>query len=721
MYRQKANLSVVSLCILCCLFNAASFGQTPLTAEKSATTAVPDLELPKLNRHPMIACTSEELARLKAAYAGRGREHEVVARIVGAAKGQLGRPVVFPPRGGQHNQWYQCDKCQISLKTIDATHHECPRCKTIYSGAPYDDVLFARVHNRNLRAMSDATWAYAITGGERYAEFAAHVLLGYASRYKKYPYHDSGAKVGKQAGKSGGHLFEQTLNEAAVLAEGIAPAYDLIHGSNALSAADHRLIREGLLRPMLENMAKHKTGKSNWQTWHNAAMLWGGAVLGDGSWVRRAIDDPANGFLFQMRTCVSDEGMWYENSWGYHFYTLSAMVKIVEGARRLGIDLWRDPALKKMFTLPVEYAMPDGSLPRFGDDVRTTVSQAARMLEFAYHSYRDPMMLPFLPSQPNWESVMLGRTVAAPPQPGLQASKLFPSAGHAVLRSDGEKGLAAAFTFGPYGGFHGHLDKLSFVLFAYGRELGVDPGRAKSQAYRLPIHTLWYKATLGHNAVLVDGQSQKPATGKLASFATHGPYTAVVAHCDEAYPRVDHRRLLCLTPGYLLVFDDLAAETPRRFDWLYHNRGHEAQCDAVGSQEPTSELTPGWEYVQNVRYGKSDGPVRVRFPDGALTTYLLMAAGTGTEVRTGDGVGDSLLDRVALVDVRRRGTRAQFAAVLEPVTDRPPQVVSIQSKRALDAVIMTVRRGDSVDQVTLTTTGEVAVSVEGQTVLTGKP
>ena len=171
--------------------------------------------------------------------------------------------------------------------------------------------------------------------------------MGYASRYKTYPYHDSGAKIGKQASKSGGHLFEQTLNEASALAEEIAPAYDLIHGSKSLSAEDHREIREGLLRPMLENIAKHKTGKSNWQTWHNAAMIWGGAVLGDVAWVRTAIEDPANGFLFQMRASVSEDGMWFENSWGYHFYTLGAMVKIVEGARRLGIDLWRHPAAEE--------------------------------------------------------------------------------------------------------------------------------------------------------------------------------------------------------------------------------------------------------------------------------------------------------------------------------------------------------------------------------------
>jgi len=91
---------------------------------------------------------------------------------------------------------------------------------------------------------------------------------------------------------------------------------------------------------------------------------------------------------------------------------------------------------------------------------------------------------------------------------------VFEDAGHAILRTRGPAQLTAALTFGPYGGFHGHYDKLSFVFFGFGRELAVDPGRARSQAYRLPIHRNWYKATIAHNAVLVDGKSQKHCPGR---------------------------------------------------------------------------------------------------------------------------------------------------------------------------------------------------------------
>ena len=202
--------------------------------------------------HPAVAATPAELARLQAALASPGPERAAVSRLVEQADRALQDPITFPPRGGQHNQWYQCEACQMGLKTIDATHHECPKCGKVYSGPPYDDVLFGRVHGRNLGAMGNAAWAYALTGDEKYAALARTVLLGYAERYRQYPYHDS--RLGT-AMKSGGHLAEQTLNESAMMAQQIAPAYDLVYSSPSLSAEDHRRIREGLIVPMLENMA----------------------------------------------------------------------------------------------------------------------------------------------------------------------------------------------------------------------------------------------------------------------------------------------------------------------------------------------------------------------------------------------------------------------------------------------------------------------------------
>jgi Heparinase II/III-like protein/Alginate lyase len=684
-----------------CLTVVVTLACSARAGEASATKVVwPD------GGHPFLACTPGELGRLRQAYRTAGAGQDIVAARVREARRFVNDPIEFPPRGGQHNQWYQCDQCETGLRTIDATHHQCPRCGKVYSGPPYDDVIFSRQHGRNLQQMLTAAWAYAISEDRRFAAYVARVLVGYAQRYEQYPYHSASLDP---KSRSGGHLFEQTLNEAADLATEIGPAYDLIHDSGVLSAADHRTIREGLLLPMLRNIDKNKTGKNNWQTWHDAGLVWGGALIGDPAWVQKAIDDPQNGFLYQMKVSVSQEGMWYENSWGYHFYTLGALVNLAETGRRLGLDLWSHERLHKMFTLPVSYTMADGMLPRFGDDVGSSVRRVGRLFEPAYQAYRDPQILALLSDRASFESLLLDRTEPPAAKPLAAESMVFPDAGHAILRSKGEAGLTAALTFGPYGGFHGHLDKLSFVLFGFAKELGVDPGRARSQAYRLAIHSLWYKATVSHNTVLVDGQSQKPAAGKLLWFEPGSAYSAVAASCEEAYPDVKHTRWLVLTGTYLLVIDRLQAQAEHQFTWLYHNRGTQVVCAAA--QDPTSlaGIVPGGEYIHQAQRGTTDGVIRARF-DGTVATYLTMAAHEGTVVTVGNGVGGSVEDRVPMIMIGRQGREACFAAVLEPAPiGGAAHVSDIRLTTTAETLALAVEGPRGTDHLTIQPDGGLAV------------
>lgn len=674
----------LGLLLLAAVASAAETPATTPTPEKVWT--LPPMKLPDPLKHPCIAATPEELDRLKAALKkGSGDAYASVMERITAAQKAATQPLEFPVRGGQHNQWYQCDKCQIALNTVDSTHHRCPKCNTIYTGAPYDDVIFSQVHQANLSNMTQCAWAWALTGDTASADFATRVLLGYAERYEAYPYHDN--SVGKQPGASGGHLMEQTLNEAMMLSQQIAVSYDLMY--DRLSADDRNKIETGLILPMLKNIDKNKMTKSNWQTWHNAAMVAGGAVIGDATWVEKALSQKDNGFVRQMEISVTGDGMWFENSWGYHFYTLMAMVLITEDARRLGIDLWSHPRLKKMFTLAVQYTMADGTLPRFGDDVSSSAKGNPNLMEPAYAAYKDPALLALLSEKPTWHSTLAGREPAAKPavdpkavaelvpRPAQAASAVIKDAGHAILRTAGPAGLSGAFTFGPFGGFHGHFDKLSFVFYGFGEELGVDPGRAKSQAYRLPIHTHWYKNTLGHNAVVVGGKPQIGVEGKLDLFTANEQFAAVRASCDKAYPGVAQTRLLVMTPEYLLVFDTNGTENTlngapvanhARFDWIYHGKGKTAECDLARAASKLPDNTDGAEYIQNVKTGTPETPdqaVQARIVGEKITTWLTFDAQPDTTVYTGDGPFSNIDERVPLVIVERpTGT---FAAVLEPV------------------------------------------------------
>ena len=624
-----------------------------------------DISLPDPLPWPAVACTPAELARLRAAYADTGLSHQVVARQVAAAEKALEHEVAFPPEGGQHNQWYQCDRCQIALETVDDTHHRCPTCSEVYTGYPYDNVIYSRRHSRLTRDLAACAWASALTGEDRFARRARDILVGYAERYEEYPYHS--ANMGKRTdepSRSGGHVFEQTLNESSWMAP-VCTAYDLVRTSEALSMADHAAIRDGLLKPVYESIAANRAGKSNWQTYHNSAFLLIGGVLGDEDMVRQAICDPENGFLYQMEVSVLPGGMWYENSWSYHFYTLGAIESILETARRLGIDLYSTPGVRDMYTVALDYRMPDQTLPRLGDAVTGGI-QVSRY-ESAHHAWRDPAMLALLPQDPTWDSVLYGRTEIPVASPEARSSLLKQAAGHGILRADGPEGPASAvLTFGPFGGFHGHFDKLSFVFFAMGRELGYDPGRSASQAYRLPVHRNWYRATTSHNTVLVDGVSQEGAAGEAELFLDAPGLAAVAAHTAEAYPGVDHHRLLVLRPGFLLVVDLLRAPDGRahRYDWLYHNRGEGVSSPQAQDEGEVPE-GQGFEYLQDVRRGQSADHVEATFSCGEGRVQATVDD-SGGEVLIGTGVGESVRDRVPLLIVRRTGTEALFAVILDP-------------------------------------------------------
>ncbi len=634
---------------------------------------------------PILACTRVELDRLRAALRGGGEGARIAKERVRQAREHLATPVEFPPRGGQHNQWYQCDACQIALETVDAGHHRCPECRKVHAGAPYDDVLFTQVHSRNQARALDAAWAFALTGEAAFGADAAAILLGYADRYESYPYHSNSAP-GKRPAESGGHLHSQTLTEASAFASQLAPAIDLVWPRLDETQREHVL--NHLVRPLVSNVAKCSRGRSNWQTWHNAAMFAGGVLLGESAWMQRSVLAPKQGFTFQMSACVSAEGMWYENSWGYHFYTLRALALHADAARVAGFDLWAAPPLRRMVALPARCTLADGTLPRLGDDTGTTAAGAGAAVEAAFAATRDPELSAVLPRTPGFESLRFGREVpsAAPQELTTPRSEVLRGAGLAFLRRGrGPDAASAMLAFGPFGGGHGHFDKLSFVWHALGTERGVDPGRAQSQAYRLPVHNGWYRATLAHNAVVVDGKSQPGAGGELLAFVDTADFAAAAARTG-AYAGVDHRRCLLLDDRCLVVFDLLRGDGKHTFDFVYHDASTRVDCAVADSQPDAALGAAGEEFVRWLGAGRTEGPVAARFHGGPITTRLLVAGGAAAEVRCGTGPFRSVSNRLPFVLLRRSGATALFATVLQAQAGDSDSATSLQAAWAGDGV-----------------------------------
>ena len=472
-----------------------------------------------------------------------------------------------PPEGGQWSQHYICKTHGVSLQFRPPDQHVCPVDGQVYTGWPYDQVIYARRHQEAASAARDHGLAWQLTRRPEFARAAARILLAYADVYSSYPIKDVN---NRPEARSGARVTAQTLDEAGWLIP-MVWAYDLILDSAALSPAERAHVENDLLRSAAAVIGRYNAGRSNWQSWHNAALGAVGFALEDDELVRTAIEGPG-GFLYQMRESVQGDGVWYEGAWGYHFYALDPLCQLAEMARRAGRDLWAEPALRRMFEAPLKFALPDGTLPNFNDSGNVSLYSYSRLYEMAYARYGDPLFA-WIPSgrTRGREALFWGaETLPAAPAPALRGM-VFEDSGNAVLRAaPGDH--YAAFKFGPHGGGHGHYDKLNFLSFWRGAMMAVDPG---TQSYAAPTHASWDKTTVAHNTVVVDERTQAEAAGRLHSFAFLPSVSAVRADAGEAYRQADLIRTLILTPEYLLdVFDARARDgRQHRYDWIYHNYG----------------------------------------------------------------------------------------------------------------------------------------------------
>lgn len=556
--------------------------------------------------HPLLLIRRDEVEQVLAAAQKVPRLRKSLEGLLAAADGWLKRELDFPDRGSQWWHWYTCKKCGARLRTASPTKHVCPSCGAVYSGWPYDDVVLARQHGALANGARDLGLAYILTGKREYARRAADILLGYAQRYEKYPLHNVRGEP-----KGGGHVGPQTLDEATWLIP-IVQAFDAVQ--DTLSEDERRQIVDHLLMPAARTTWSPSMSVHNISCWRNSAYGLVGLALDNEEMVEAAYAGRV-GFLTQLRQGVIPPGFWYEGSWGYHFYTMHALLPFVEAGLRAGLDVLLDE-YRAMYEAPLEFVAPDMRLPAFNDSGYSGLN--SMLYAIAYRHWREPRFAWAASLRPptGWQALIWGAREIGAGNASF-VSRLYPEAGYAVFRTQGwgERAGAVippnylALDFGPHGGGHGHPDKLNFAWWAYGRLMAPDAG---SIAYGNPMHGGYYKQTLAHNTVIIDGKSQRPCTGKCLFYAADGDMGIVGASADEAYPGVELRRIVAVSGQRVIDITIARADRQRRMEWVYHNLG-ELVGDIDWEPMEAAPEGQGYSWCKNWRRWRPDGPFTVRW------------------------------------------------------------------------------------------------------------
>lgn len=645
------------------------------SGEKEMPVSV-DLSLPvpfQPVQRPCLLITRDQAAEVLARVARDPKVEATYKGLLARADSWLAREIKYPDRGSQWWHWYTCEKCGGRLNTKSPTEHVCPDCGASYTGWPYDDVVLDREHNGLSQAVRDLGLVYVFTGERKYAERAREILLGYAERYLNYPLHNIHGKPER----GGAHVGPQTLDESTWLIP-LVQGFDCVY--ETLSPQDVQQIADGVLLPAANLIHDHQWGIHNICCWHDSAYGLVGIALADERLAGEAING-SKGFREQIAKGVSDDGCWYEGAWGYHFYTMMALEPLAIAARNIGIDLY-DQRYKSMYDAPLRFMGPGGALAAFNDSGPANALGGGNRYEIAYARWEDPRhLLPILNSSRNsLETLLFGKELGAQEEFQLE-STVFPAAGYAILRSGatGEKsadrhipGNYIALDYGPHGGGHGHPDKLGFAFYGMGALLAEDPGCI---AYGNPAHAGWYRQTISHNTVVVDGKSQKPCTGELQFFAATTNMAVASARADDAYGGVRLRRTLALVGDRVLDVFLCESQEDRVFDWAYHNRGSLGTPVALSGLEK-APAGDGYDWAKDWRAGdiagawsavwqQETGPdVKLAQAIGDPRAQLLSAVGMGNPTKI----------RVPFVVSRIAGRQALYCTALQVYDGQEPEL-----------------------------------------------
>jgi hypothetical protein len=301
--------------------------------------------------------------------------------------------------------------------------------------------------------MSDLGILYALTGDQKYADYAKQGLLAYA--------HASQFSASKMLNyKYAQGMSGQLLDEALML-DHLAFSYDLIYNLPSWTPAERTQIHDELLQPFANEMiypanTEHDPDGAFFSQINNrgvigaTSVLWAGYVTGDQDLINAALygvhgtlahsdikrykvfppphdwtvstkEAPTRGLLtvgFTTR-CIPG-GMWVEGTPSYAFYVLGSMIDAAEMGWHHGLDLYRynDCIFKYMFDFPLLLSYPDFTTPGENDSHREILlgGSAPGLYDYAYRRYQDPRYLAVI-NNPDERAYLANPTPPPGPNP----------------------------------------------------------------------------------------------------------------------------------------------------------------------------------------------------------------------------------------------------------------------------------------------------------------
>ena len=493
---------------------------------------------------------------------------------------------------------YVCPTCSSALKydLQKPGEHLCPECNVSYDNQAIREAWNSFRRHDITDGLKAAAMVCHVEGesASEYKEFILKVVTWYADHYDQFDEH--GIWVGRAK------LMGHTLDEAcwgiklldALFIAGIDP-----------ESEQAQYFKKKLLVPMMRLIMSQPTNLMNISLWHAAFATGVGVYYKDEFLLRPYARYERNGKRLILDNVTAD-GLWRENSFGYHYYALSAALSFYSYAKQADLaDEELSTMLLKAYVAPLKLLYPNGEMPATSDGWKYSIDSVTDIYKQVYFLFKDTpdadalaAVIHFKEPKPTANSLYFG----IPPKPDYdllnQKSVHMSNNKQVMLRSE------AACVFMKYGNLcagHSHPDALELSIFPF----SMDPG---SLSYGAVIHGEYFYVNASHSTFMLDGENQIRTACGIGEMSADG--LAFKATVDGTYPGVTASRavqLKDLSAKTCEITDKTAinCDAEHQIDWIFHAIG---DFTANGTLTPDSikENENGFKYFTNIQRWTGD-------------------------------------------------------------------------------------------------------------------
>ncbi|MEN0021954.1 MAG: fibronectin type III domain-containing protein [Microbacterium sp.] len=291
--------------------------------------------------------------------------------------------------------------------------------------------------------------------------------------------------------------------------------------------------------------------------------------------------------------------------------------------------------------------------------------------------------------------------------------RLIPVAAIDAVQAD-----AIRLDHGVPGGTHGHADKLHVDVVGGGALSSTDLGQVYGVS-NADLTANWYRETVAHNTVVVDGRSQDfDVRGALDVFGATGNLRTVSASVDAPYRTapgqsdVSLGRRILMTDDYTLDVFDATGSAEHRFDQSWHAEGAlTSPADGAPSCGSPACVLDADDADFGYRHIKVDGEGQVNEWDASWKTPA-----ASFSLRSLDDAPTTLIDAKApgvastgsaidMLLVRREGTAStRYTTLIDTRSAVAPSVVE-SAEKVEDGRVVVERTDGGQDELLYTPAG----------------